>query len=776
MNDALYKIIDKNGDVDELKSYVNLKKTWDIIVPGYFQIGGGGNTDLFFYDGGQGIGVFYNTDAQGNLTGWGGEQSLNKSWDMIIPLTLGANSQTNLLFYSKKDGNAGIFRPDANGKLVKVREHSFSPKWDIIVSGKFGGGTINDDLLFYDRGSGEAKFFSVNHYGELELMSNVYWRKTWHTIISGHFDASAGNSSLFFYDNVTGEGKFFRAEDTKLHLLGKFNMQKDWDIIVPRDVHASNFLSGLLFYDRESGKCAIFSVSTVNSFNIQLLKEHSLPKMKGAIIPFPRPHQLNYFLIYGNVNKAVYLDWGSYIDTQLEFSTFFDNDHAVMCWFMPQYPHCYEGPIIAENGTGTYMIYQGNYIDDGNSWKDSDDTRHEGNYVLCVYVGNNKKKYIIREFQKYVWLHIALVRKNNKFSLYINGKYREPVIINSNPNAAPTETPDTDITVTVGLANKPSGKLRFGKRTSGASGSYRNWQGYGLLDDVAVFNRALEESEIANIMHQRRLTGAEQGIIAGWSFDTIVPSNSPNYNKPPNSVWTSSNRVVNSIPISLARSTIVTLGKQNSADLRKFVDPTLVAKNQGDLILPFKHNENWRVNQGNDDPVVSHFDTANFSYDLGRKPDPANAEIRAACPGKLLEYLINAGLSSKGQEKNIIRILRSPGQIVSYRHIADNSTPSEISGGTLDPDTDLYVVPDNSAPTIEEDKKIGEVGTAAKHLHITLWNAQAGEGGVGIPVAFKNYEVSENEGKSWSFVIRGHPKYGQWIRRYFGIPGGQDGP
>jgi hypothetical protein len=38
------------------------------------------------------------------------------------------------------------------------------------------------------------------------------------------------------------------------------------------------------------------------------------------------------------INKAFYFGWNGYIDTQLSFSQFFDQDHTITGWFMPQSP------------------------------------------------------------------------------------------------------------------------------------------------------------------------------------------------------------------------------------------------------------------------------------------------------------------------------------------------------------------------------------------------------------------------------------------------------
>jgi hypothetical protein len=64
-------------------------------------------------------------------------------------------------------------------------------------------------------------------------------------------------------------------------------------------------------------------------------------------------------------NSAVGLGWGGAIDTDLQFSEFFTSDHTVAVLFLAQYPYAYVGPILAENGTGRYLIGQGDYVWNG---------------------------------------------------------------------------------------------------------------------------------------------------------------------------------------------------------------------------------------------------------------------------------------------------------------------------------------------------------------------------------------------------------------------------
>ena len=56
---------------------------------------------------------------------------------------------------------------------------------------------------------------------------------------------------------------------------------------------------------------------------------------------------------------AVAFSWTGFADTDLAFSEFFDASHTLSLRFMPQYPNGYEGPMIAENGTGTFVLGQG---------------------------------------------------------------------------------------------------------------------------------------------------------------------------------------------------------------------------------------------------------------------------------------------------------------------------------------------------------------------------------------------------------------------------------
>jgi|GEM_PF-6114782 len=74
---------------------------------------------------------------------------------------------------------------------------------------------------------------------------------------------------------------------------------------------------------------------------------------------YPRPIKGNWHGV--GDNQAAYFGWRGSADTNLLFSDFFDHDHTIVARFMPQYQYAYGGPVVAENGSGDFIIGQGNY-------------------------------------------------------------------------------------------------------------------------------------------------------------------------------------------------------------------------------------------------------------------------------------------------------------------------------------------------------------------------------------------------------------------------------
>ena len=58
---------------------------------------------------------------------------------------------------------------------------------------------------------------------------------------------------------------------------------------------------------------------------------------------------------------ALAFGFGGYADLDLKFGEFFGKDYTVVVRFMPQHPYAGAGPLLAENGNGTYAIGIGDY-------------------------------------------------------------------------------------------------------------------------------------------------------------------------------------------------------------------------------------------------------------------------------------------------------------------------------------------------------------------------------------------------------------------------------
>ncbi|MEM6989856.1 MAG: LamG-like jellyroll fold domain-containing protein [Myxococcota bacterium] len=450
-------------------------------------------------------------------------------------------------------------------------------------------------------------------------------------------------------------------------------------------------------------------------------------------------------------NKAIYLGYKGYVDTDMQFSEFFGSDHTVMAWYMPQYPYGNTGPIVAENGSGVYAFGQEDYRKGDGSNGDA------GSPVFYVQVGNKRVRYLLPEMIPGRWIHVSVVRKGDTISLFVWGVKRKAMEVTNKETNATKFVPDIKVSTASSL---PNGTLRFGRRTSGPSGSKAIWQAYGLIDDIAVFDKALTGTAITSIIAKKRLTGHEDGLLAGWSFEKRVSGTRPLPPKLSRS-WTKKPRAYH-MPISKDRNS----GRDDDA----FNNPFVIGEVSKPVQLPFKKNEVWRVIQGQDDPGSSHNGFAAFCYDFAVAGKPqtgdypngtAHAPVYAGAAGKIVHYR-KAGRFTGPREPYSMRIRVGPNEHIGYLHLEAGTFNSKATGGTCDADNNC-TIPVSSAPTIGKGALVAKQGPKAAHLHFS------GSGVPGermtIPIAFTNYWASDDQGKTWVKVLKGHPKKGQWIKR-----------
>src|SRR5262249_33839200 len=168
-----------------------------------------------------------------------------------------------------------------------------------------------------------------------------------------------------------------------------------------------------------------------------------------------------------SVVVALACTWGGYADTNVDFSEFFAANHTVAVRFMLQFPNAYAGPMLAVNGSGTYLLGQGDFLGDAPG----------GQPKLVAKIGSGKLASPL-QLAMGTWHHLAVTRIGTVVKLYLDGQ-------------------QVGGTLTLSAGGQPSGKLRFGKTTSNAALDAGGPQFYGLLDDVAIFTSALSAAEIA---------------------------------------------------------------------------------------------------------------------------------------------------------------------------------------------------------------------------------------------------------------------------------------
>ncbi|HST23573.1 MAG TPA: LamG-like jellyroll fold domain-containing protein, partial [Blastocatellia bacterium] len=407
---------------------------------------------------------------------------------------------------------------------------------------------------------------------------------------------------------------------------------------------------------------------------------------------------------------ALTCTWGGYADTDINFSEFFNADHTVTVRFMLQYPNAYTGPMISVNGTGTYLIGQGDFFDSPGS-----------KIKLVMKIGTGQINHAV-SLAAGTWHHLAVVRSANKFQMYLDGK-----AVGSSLNLP--------------ASGLPTGKLRFGKNTFDNALDGGGAQFYGMLDDVGIFKKALSASSIAKLAEAQHLSANDDNLHAGYVFGYSLSGGLP---------------PKLSRPLTLkpgANIEKVSSNRDNSADAARL--PLSLTSHAH---LPFPPGQEWFVIQGYDDPAGSHKGYASFCLDLDLAGKPQSASngqhFHAAAPGTA-DFVTQA--AGPGGATNFISVRQAQHEICDYLHLVKNTAQVKVNDSVS---FEQYLA------------NVGDTGAniGAYHLHIAVTNLGEGrknDGGtfVTIPFPFANYEESNDNGKTWKQVLRGIPRQGQWIRR-----------
>jgi murein DD-endopeptidase MepM/ murein hydrolase activator NlpD len=426
-----------------------------------------------------------------------------------------------------------------------------------------------------------------------------------------------------------------------------------------------------------------------------------------------------------SLNFAAAFGWRGYADTDLALADLGDT-YTIACRFMLQYPNAYSGPIISDSATGNFYVA-----------KDYD------NRSLTVNFNGTSHTFSGTTLPGDAWQHLAVVRKADKFSVYLNGA---------------KICPDNGTCDIEPGANAASGVLRLGRTADGVTLNNHEPQFYGFIDDVAVYKTALGSDDIAALASATRLTGMESNLFAGYTFDDVTASASPLpalLSRPVTFKTVTPGTV---IPTTPAHKVLVSAARDNAFDAKLYPLPF----QQTVMHLPFPAGEAWQVIQGYDDSTSSHHGPASFCWDfiLARKDhDQSKTKgkpIFAAAGGKVVEiFNTQDQCPAPIRPANYVMIEQAPVEIAAYLHFVL---------GSVEVNTDDVVT------TGKKLAKAGASGNVASctgyHLHFALHTAPESQAGtlVTFPAAFSDYEVSDDEGDTWSHIDRGVPKAGQWVR------------
>ena len=340
--------------------------------------------------------------------------------------------------------------------------------------------------------------------------------------------------------------------------------------------------------------------------------------------------------------RAVSLGFGGYVDLDLKFGEFFNANHTLVVRYLPQYPYAYAGPLLAENGPGRFMIGQGDY-----RWG-TGDFKQVGPSTLFLEVGDERAVYEVPHtagddpngprLYRDTWQVLAAVREGDTYSLYLNGRRLHPF---QDPNVP---DPATDVVVGPNRAPQDHAKLRVGRRSRGRGNSNRGYQFYGLVDDVAVYGRAFNRTEVGAIWDAPALTGDEADLIAAWSFDepeagdpvppsTLArPFHVPDEAEIPDHVNPNAAQQlpVYLVPVSPDRDSAVDALQLDTRPSKTHME------------VPFGVGEIWRVGQPWHSPGGSHNGFAAFAWDLNRVGEATfDQPIHAAGTGRIRESIQN---------------------------------------------------------------------------------------------------------------------------------------
>ncbi len=327
-------------------------------------------------------------------------------------------------------------------------------------------------------------------------------------------------------------------------------------------------------------------------------------------------------------NLCAAFGWLGYVDTDLKFSDFISENHTIAARFMIQYPRSYQAPILSVKGEGDYTVAIASY----------GGVKPER---LLVTIGGKTHHYTVTgKLAPEKWHWLALVRDNSRLRLFLDGVLLKP-----------------DDSKTEMGRDMPVGTLRLGPKQSGDA------QFYGLIDDLAVFNSALNQKTLKSYYDESpRLRGNEASLVAAYLFDQTLEAGS--------SVQAARRRVSFGEP---ARQINISSTRNNKQDARLLPLPF----NRTKVLLPFARGQSWKVIQGYGQ-TLSHNGGGCFAWDFERVDGPTPEQpVYASAAGRVAAVSDNNDpepIDTISKDNfNYLQMEMAPGEVVTYLHMKNGS-------------------------------------------------------------------------------------------------------
>ena len=430
------------------------------------------------------------------------------------------------------------------------------------------------------------------------------------------------------------------------------------------------------------------------------------------------------------LNHAVALGFGGYVDTDVAFSEFFHENHTLTARFMPQHARGLSGPIFSTSGSGRFFA--------GVHTFDNGDKATR----LQLQVGSARRRYDA-PLTDGTWHTLEVQRSGQYVRLYLDGIPLEPAL----------EIDPADPLL-------PDGTLRLGRTAAGvgawmsddAPDEHLNAQFYGLIDDVAVFGDAIDTAPLFADDHLT--AGAlDPSARAAYTFESVVPSGAAGAFARGYELRSPGYRWEGVGTVGPAHRVVISHDRNAEVDATVLPEPFQL----NTYTLPFPDDTPWKVAEGNGSKNT-HNAFANFSYDfvLASEVFDTGDEISplTSCDRPLVTSA--SGWIHHVSDDNYDSLFKDAANMFAVQAGLE-------SHGYLHLRTGSSTAHGHFHSWTRAGEVLGSVGTWGEDdCHLSFW---VREEAVPKPIAFSDYEVSTDQGETWTHVSRGVPRKGQWVRR-----------